>query len=347
MTWWLVPSIVGVVLFGVFVGLLVSRMVIRLKKKEPPFLHEQTILTAGASAGGSVYQAAERPERPILGTSAYKPAKLPESPAAEVPVYQAATLTESPAVEAYVDQAAALPESPAAEAPVYQAPVLPEGPAEEAPADQAAEQSESPAVEAPVDQAPVLPESPAEEAPADQAATLPESSAVEAPADQAAALPESSALEAPVDLAPVLPESPAESYKRVEKSFADLPTDERLQVYLDMRRKSSAAKTPLSPALTEINNNLLLAKRPATKTLENFQTDIWKTQRSEFNIISAELMGDLTEVYVDMMLANNIVWLVMELGRDSPDLRDSYNNLCHKVAERLDRILPALRDSFK
>jgi hypothetical protein len=315
MTWWLVPSIVGVVLFGVFVGLLVSRMVIRLKKKEPPFLHEQTILTAGASAGGPVYQAPERSERSDLGPSVYKPAKLPESPATEAPVYQAAALSVSPAAEAPVYQAAALTESPAVEALVDQPAALTETLAAEAPADQAAEQSESPAVEAPVDQAPILPESPAEEAQTDQAAEL--------------------------------PESPAESYRRVEKSFADLPTDERLQVYLDMRRKSSAAKTPPSPALTEINNNLLQAKRPATKTLENFQTDVWKNQRSEFNIISAELMGDLTEVYVDMMLANNIVWLVMELGRDSPDLRDSYNNLCHKVAERLDSILPALRDSFK
>ena len=114
-----------------------------------------------------------------------------------------------------------------------------------------------------------------------------------------------------------------------------------------MQRNSSTVKTPLSAALTELNNNLSIARRPVTNNLVNFQTDIWKSKRSEFNPISADLMAELTEAYVDMMLANNIVWLVMELGRNSQDLKEGYAKLSNKVAERLQRILPAVRDCFK
>ncbi len=57
-------------------------------------------------------------------------------------------------------------------------------------------------------------------------------------------------------------------------------------------------------------------------------------------------MGELTEAYVDMLLANNIVWLAVELGRDSQDLTANYSKLSKKIAERLQRIMPAVRDCF-
>ena len=54
----------------------------------------------------------------------------------------------------------------------------------------------------------------------------------------------------------------------------------------------------------------------------------------------------MTEAYVDMFLANNIVWLVTEIGRDSQELTAGYYKLSNKIAERLQRIMPDVRNSF-
>jgi hypothetical protein len=100
-------------------------------------------------------------------------------------------------------------------------------------------------------------------------------------------------------------------------------------------------------ALLELENNLSIASQPEANHLVNFQTDIWNSQRGEFNIIDSAVLGELHEAYVDMVLANNIVWLVMELGHDSPALTESYVKLSSKIAERLQRALPSARASLK
>jgi hypothetical protein len=131
------------------------------------------------------------------------------------------------------------------------------------------------------------------------------------------------------------------------KNRVNLPGDDNLQVYRNAGKSSPAVKTPLSPALVELQNNLSIAARPVTDNLINFKLDIWRTRRSEFNVVSNDLMEELKEAYVDMTLANNIVWLVNELGRDTQNLKDSYIKLCNKVSERLERIMPAARNCFK
>ena len=131
------------------------------------------------------------------------------------------------------------------------------------------------------------------------------------------------------------------------KTVANTDTDERLQVYLKTPKSQSAVKIPLNPALLELNKNLSIASRPSINSLVSYQTDVWSNKRNEFNGISRENMDVLIEAYVDMMLANNVVWLVNELGRDSQDLKDSYARLSSKVAERLTRIMPDIRNSFK
>jgi hypothetical protein len=102
-----------------------------------------------------------------------------------------------------------------------------------------------------------------------------------------------------------------------------------------------------SAAVIELESNLAIAKLPVVEKLDNFNTDIWNTRRSEFNLTDSQLLSELTEAYVDMLLANNIVWLIMELGRDSKDLRESYSDLKSKVAERLERVLPRVKEALK
>jgi hypothetical protein len=141
--------------------------------------------------------------------------------------------------------------------------------------------------------------------------------------------------------------TPAKRQTVERKKVSGPPEGDRVKVYLDARANAESPKAPVSPAFKELQNNLSIAKRPLTNHLVNFEMTIWNTRRSEFSAVNETLMRELTEAYVDMNLANNVVWLVMELGRDSQDLKDSYSSLKNKVSERLQRILPEIRASFK
>jgi hypothetical protein len=128
-----------------------------------------------------------------------------------------------------------------------------------------------------------------------------------------------------------------------------ISVDDNVDAYLNQVKGSPPASNTsnkLSAALVELENNLAIASRPKTNNVINFHTDIWNNKRSEFNLLSSALIGELTEAYVDMLLANNIVWLVTELGRNSQDLIDSYYKLSNKIAERLQRVMPEVRDSL-
>ena len=136
-----------------------------------------------------------------------------------------------------------------------------------------------------------------------------------------------------------------------ENLKATLSEGDKVEEYLNHRKKSAPAASVVSPqksdALVELENNLAIASKPFNGKLENFQTEVWNTRRSDFNSLDRSTMEELTEAYVDMLLANNIVWLVTELGRDSKDLITSYNGLSNKVGERLKRLMPTLEDSLK
>jgi hypothetical protein len=126
--------------------------------------------------------------------------------------------------------------------------------------------------------------------------------------------------------------------------------DDKVDSYLNQINGLLAVnkvKIPKSEALIEIESNLSIAGRPANGKLIKFNTEIWDTKRAEFSSLTEDIHGELTEAYVDMLLANNVVWLVTELGRNSQDLIASYSKLSNKVAERLQRIIPVIRESLK
>lgn len=100
-------------------------------------------------------------------------------------------------------------------------------------------------------------------------------------------------------------------------------------------------------ALVELENNLSIATRPVVGKLVPFQTHIWNNRRSEFNIFPVDLRRQISESYVDMLLANDVVWLITELGRDSVELKNSYTRLKNKVAERLQQTMPAVWKVFQ
>jgi hypothetical protein len=127
--------------------------------------------------------------------------------------------------------------------------------------------------------------------------------------------------------------------------------DDKVDTYLSqvnrapMVRSDTEYKNPST--LAELEKNLDIASGSMHNELIKFQTEVWDTKRSEFNYLTTEVRNELTEAYVDMLLANNIVWLVTELGRDSQDLLASYRSLSDKVAERLQRLIPMVKDALK
>jgi hypothetical protein len=91
--------------------------------------------------------------------------------------------------------------------------------------------------------------------------------------------------------------------------------------------------------LNEITANLRIATTPWTGTPLLFVTSTMDKHSDEFDAINVQNHDDLREAYTDMAMANNIVWLVTELGASSKELGESYVKLCAKIAERLHKIL--------
>jgi hypothetical protein len=97
--------------------------------------------------------------------------------------------------------------------------------------------------------------------------------------------------------------------------------------------------------LAEVENNHRIATEPWAGKLLQFQTEVWDASQDGVANLPTNLREDLTQAYVDMRLANSIVWLSTELGRRSNNLDKSYLKLCTNIATRFDKIMPLLKRS--
>jgi hypothetical protein len=100
------------------------------------------------------------------------------------------------------------------------------------------------------------------------------------------------------------------------------------------------------PFLVELENNLSIARNPSSEKPASFNTEVWFSQRSDLTWLDFPLQEELRKIYGFMLLANNIAWLVTELGRNSQEVIDSYLSLQTKIAEGLERIVPSLITSL-
>ena len=90
-----------------------------------------------------------------------------------------------------------------------------------------------------------------------------------------------------------------------------------------------------APSLNEIEINLRIATRSWDGKPLPFQTKVWDTEMFEFDLPDTEQGDDLRQAYIDMKMANDIVWFCSEIGCASDDLEASYKKLCTKIGERL------------
>jgi len=99
------------------------------------------------------------------------------------------------------------------------------------------------------------------------------------------------------------------------------------------------AQLPRSDVYKELESNLSIATAPWLGKVTAFQTTAWDNNQDKIEPELADRHGEITEVYIDIRLANNIVWISNELGNKSPNLDESYRKLCAKIAERIRKVV--------
>jgi hypothetical protein len=92
-----------------------------------------------------------------------------------------------------------------------------------------------------------------------------------------------------------------------------------------------------SELFLEIETNIATAKAQWTGKLLPFQTSAWDSSLYEVDSLPAGKLNDLNEAYVDIRLANELVWLSEVVGHIGKEIKESYVKLCSNIAERLDR----------
>ena len=114
-----------------------------------------------------------------------------------------------------------------------------------------------------------------------------------------------------------------------------------------MEKETTVVEEPLkstaSDLIEEAENNYKIANEHSIEKLLSFQTSVWDGKKDEVHKLPINLQDDLTQAYLDMRLANSVVWLCTELGRKSHNLDKNYLALCANIAVRLNRIIPLLK----
>ena len=85
--------------------------------------------------------------------------------------------------------------------------------------------------------------------------------------------------------------------------------------------------------------NLVVASQPCADKLNPFQTEYWDINHGEFDPLLTTHHQEMMQLYIDIGLANNIVWLATEINHRTKELDESYNKLCFGIAENIKKIL--------
>ena len=126
-----------------------------------------------------------------------------------------------------------------------------------------------------------------------------------------------------------------------ESQTSSSGTSEFLEVNGKVEAPSVVKEQPKftsSSLVDEVDNNLRVTSEAWTGDLVPFDTRIWDARQYEVYEIPVNVRNNLRQVYADINLANQIVWLSKEFNRNSPRLVEGYTGLRTSIAERLHRI---------
>jgi hypothetical protein len=110
--------------------------------------------------------------------------------------------------------------------------------------------------------------------------------------------------------------------------------------------RESQKKSRQSAFVDELETNLTISTAIWRDKPISFKTTCWDNKPEKVEPNLASHLQDLIQLYVDISLANNVVWLATELGHRSKELDESYLKLCSGIADRIKNIIPAFNDSL-
>ena len=110
--------------------------------------------------------------------------------------------------------------------------------------------------------------------------------------------------------------------------------------------RESHKKTRQTAFIRELETNLTIATAPWKDRPIPFQTTCWEAKLEKVEPGMVSHLQDLIQLYVDISLANNVVWLATEIGHRSKELDESYMKLCSGIAERIKGIIPVVKETI-
>ena len=119
------------------------------------------------------------------------------------------------------------------------------------------------------------------------------------------------------------------------------PIEEKQNEFVKITEKHE--ERPQSEIVKELETNFTIASTPWSDKLLPFQTSSWDKTHGENEPLLVSHFQELISLYVDISLANNIVWMATEIRHRSKELDETYMKLCMVIADRLRRLL-SLRD---
>ena len=103
--------------------------------------------------------------------------------------------------------------------------------------------------------------------------------------------------------------------------------------------RENKKETTRSVFIIELETNLAIATtRWADKPIL-FQTEYWDDKQEKIEPVIESHLQELIQLYVDIDLANNVVWLATEMNHISKELDESYIKLCAGISERIQKIM--------
>jgi hypothetical protein len=100
-------------------------------------------------------------------------------------------------------------------------------------------------------------------------------------------------------------------------------------------RQNESSKSDI---VKELEVNLSIATTLWCDKLLPFQTSSWDSKHTEDEPLQTTYFEDLIQLYIDVGLANYIVWMATEFGHRSKELDESYMKLCASIAGRIKEI---------
>jgi len=130
-----------------------------------------------------------------------------------------------------------------------------------------------------------------------------------------------------------------------EPNQSPIPDFSREPEIINPKRPYAAIRkneSPQSDIIKELKTNLAIATIPWSDKLLPFQTSCWDSRPAEDEPLLTTYFEDLIQLYIDVGLANNIVWMATEFDHRSKELDESYMKLSASIAEGIKHMMSLL-----